>query len=186
MPPYRQLAITASVLTATSGLLLVVFATRADDEPPPEKAELIAIGPFNVGEWLDQSKRKIGGFADWGSPTHKEIIKSLNQCQAYIIDSHVTKGGKTVKFGEPRLVLAGKLYHTWESKKGKFSIQITTANAAANHTYYVASPAVRSVAVNIEYRTVGSSGADEVTLRGGFSPPRNVTYNVRGRLQLAK
>jgi hypothetical protein len=165
-------------------LALSVFSSAHDNQilagEPMLQRETIFIGPFKLGDWLEESEVKIGGLFDFGTPDRKEIIKSLNECHAFILDERITEKGKRPRFGEPKLVVSGRLKHVFATKTSGYSIQIATLNASDTRTDYSQNPAVRSLSVGVTIETAGSNviGTSKGTIH--FGPKKHFAYDIDG------
>ncbi len=144
---------------------------------------MIVLGPFNVGDLLDESGEEIRGFANLGAPKRKEIIKSLNDCQAYILDQRITRPGKHAKFGEPRLLVTGKLKHVWEGNNRRFTIWITTPCAIRGRDIYQNLSATRNVTINIGIDAAGSNATERSNATIFFFPKAPIRYDIHGALR---
>ena len=168
------------------GFLLALVALHlqssnlAIGDDPAEKREPIVIGPFKLGDWLDESKVEIQGSFDDLAPDRKEIIKSLNECEVYLFDQRITTKGKGPRFDYPKLVATGKLHHVWESKSGRFVIQIATLTASPNMTDYFNKPAARRALVNVTVQTHESNGKEYARATISFGPQKLIPYNING------
>jgi hypothetical protein len=104
-----------------AALLPVSPGAVAAADAPAEKRERFVVGPFDLGDWFDQSGVKLDGLFDVGAPERKEIVKALGKCQAFVIDQRVCKDGKKARFADgkdgPKLVVAGKLAPRLEDQK---------------------------------------------------------------------
>ena len=163
-------------------------ANATADEKATDKREYIVIGPFKLGEWFDSSKHEIDGVLNPGAPDRKEIIKSFNECVAYIIDERVWKDSKHVEFAngkdfEPKLVVTGKLNHIWQNKGNTYAIRLAELKVAVNHTNYADTPAWRGIIVNIGIETTGSSALVKTTTTIFFSPAKDIEYGINGKLK---
>jgi hypothetical protein len=150
-------------------------------DSPKEKREYIVVGPFKLGEWLDESEVKLDDFTDIGGPKQKEIVQSLNKCLAYVLDRRICKDGKVDRFADrPQLLVTGELHHTWKTKKSSFTIQLANAKTAVNSDDYSASPPIRKVVLNVCVKSVGP-GQNRATIC--FGPKVDVVYDISGCLR---
>jgi hypothetical protein len=165
-------------------LALTIFHVPSSEivlgDDPAETREPIVVGPFKLGIWLDESKVKFRSDSDLFVPERKEIVKSLNECHAFVFDERIIVKGKGPRFGVPKLVVTGRLHHVFENKNDRYVIQIASLIVSPNMTDYSTKPAIRRVLVNVIVEAVESSRALNLKSRIGFSPDEFVGYDING------
>ena len=150
---------------------------------PVERREPIVLGPFKLGEIFDSAKASVNGPLMVGVPDRKDVIKALNECEAYLIEERIFTKDKKVRFGEqPKLVLSGKLQHEFKGKNSTFQIQIASCQAGLGSTDYSVAPATRSALLTFRLKTTGANGL--LTSCTSFSVQwLNLSYDLDGKVR---
>lgn len=168
------------------GFLLAVVALHIPSseivpgDDPAETRESIVVGPFKLGDWLEESKVEIRSDSELFVPERKELIKSLNECHAYVFDQRIVMKGKGPRFGSPKLVVTGQLHHVFENKNGRYVIDVADLIASPNLTDYSTKPAVRRVSVGVRVEAVESNGAISLKSTIHFGPKKFIGYDISG------
>jgi hypothetical protein len=181
-PPQVGLSAILAIMLLAISPRITASDTGADDGERVAQKRPLVLGPFNVGDWFDNTKLELDGPFNVCVPPRNEIIKSLNDCQAYIIDERISSDGKKPKFGEVKLAVTGKLYHKWQTKKGDYVIQIAELKTFDLQTNYADAPPWRSVKVNIGLECAGSNPIVSTKSTFYFTPEVTFRYTIDGKL----
>lgn len=179
----RRTALKA-VSGSTLGALGFAFNASAGEEVGVGKGEWFLIGAYPLGDHYDKKKRRYfkSSILEW-VPDHADIVKSFNQCTLHIFDRRIEKAPKEWIFGEKfeaKVLITGKLIHTFEKDKKTYTIRMNEVEAINDSTDNRKTPPFRRIGVRFTMEMVGVSFIGTTTSHLGYGW-EDIEYDITGK-----